>query len=103
MQRDFTNPGYIILYFLVLLSLTATFQNALKHDKNGTKLHIKRPNTVFSWGSAPESQTPWGAYDAPLPRPSTRLGGLDKLLLLSPLDTSSVPCLKNKKAVLSQR
>jgi len=32
MQRDFTNPGYIFFVFLVLLSLTAAFQNALKHD-----------------------------------------------------------------------
>jgi len=30
MQRDFTNPSYIFLYFLVL-SLTASFQNAQKH------------------------------------------------------------------------
>jgi len=32
MQRDFTNPSYIFLYFWwVLFSLTATLQNALKH------------------------------------------------------------------------
>ena len=34
MQRDFTNPSYILLYFLVSLSLTASFHSALKHTYN---------------------------------------------------------------------
>jgi len=31
MDRDFSNPSYIFLYFLVLLSPTASFQNLLEH------------------------------------------------------------------------
>ena len=44
------------LVFLVLLSLTVrvSFQNALKHAQNRTKLCIKSPKIVCCWSSAPD-------------------------------------------------
>ena len=46
MQRDFSNPSYIFLCILVLFSLTASFQNALKRVKSHKIAHDAPPGAL---------------------------------------------------------
>ena len=99
MQRDSFNPSYISLHDFALLSLTANFQNALKHVQNHTKLRIKSPNIVFSWGSDPHPSG--GAYDA-LPNYLMSVGRYDKLPLSQPSIHVQCPLPEKKHNLLDR-